>query len=80
MGDKLKPCPFCGCDPKIETSEFRGQTLQSISCVNPRCECAETAAYPLGIAFERWNRRAEPQTYADVQKMLDDEERASIGL
>lgn len=71
---ELLPCPFCGGDPVVRThrSTRTGLIHQSISCETSGCECAETAAYPIGEAEKRWNTRAilsDPRVKALVEAL-----------
>lgn len=58
-GNKLKPCPFCGCEfinvMKIKEDGFRDTSGYFLEC--PECEI-ETPIYDtLEEAIEKWNRR-----------------------
>jgi Lar family restriction alleviation protein len=61
MGDKLKPCPFCGGQGKLDTWAIReGDYSVKVRCTT--CEAsgpafAETWANP-ERAVPAWNRRA----------------------
>ena len=58
---KLKPCPFCGCDPRVKiTKDFWRIKHYKVECANERCEDQPTTVWfvsPKG-AFEVWNRGA----------------------
>lgn len=58
-GNKLKPCPFCGCE-FINVMKIKGDGFRAcgyfLEC--PECEI-ETPIYDtLEEAIEKWNRRA----------------------
>lgn len=54
--DELKPCPFCGRQPKIKYATWVGY---SILCVNEDCGVmVTTASVPtMELAIMAWNRR-----------------------
>lgn len=56
---ELKPCPFCGNKPEIQTGyEFETRmTKVRIACA--KCGTYGQSAYSTSGAFEAWNRRAE---------------------
>lgn len=66
---KLKPCPFCGKQPKIfpEDYETEGDAWTEITCVNQRCGANPTTnrAYSDNpdthqrTAARRWNTRRQ---------------------
>lgn len=45
-GEKLKPCPFCGSEPSVETP-------YDVCCSNSECECSYVV-----MDIDAWNRRA----------------------
>ena len=61
---KLKPCPFCGGDPRL-TRHMKGDMFASaafvISCENYYCfgHNPYTVATIRKTAMERWNKRHE---------------------
>ncbi len=66
MGNKLKPCPFCGCRAKFEIYDFAHSI---ISCTNPLCKgriksVENFDGSPKGrmkwakVLIKRWNKRA----------------------
>ncbi|WP_337484828.1 Lar family restriction alleviation protein [Porcipelethomonas sp.] len=61
MNEKLKPCPFCGKKPGLETW-CSGGKMYMIKCKNADCPVPEKG-YPTGRipeqVAEAWNRRAE---------------------
>lgn len=58
--EKLKPCPFCGGEAKIERIAEEQETLYYAMCI---CCCATNGAYhSKEKAAAAWNRRAEPET------------------
>jgi len=58
---KLKPCPFCGGEPKIEHVIIDRKKTMYIYCANNGCEVnLETRGWKSRlIAIKRWNTRAE---------------------
>ena len=55
----LKPCPFCGCKPKVGSEPTR--TCYFVHCAAHRCMAfAETHRYNTRAeAIAAWNRRAK---------------------
>lgn len=55
---KLKPCPFCGSEPGVQTGGIANCT--SIGCENKDCPAlARVGAFTEDLAVEMWNTRAE---------------------
>lgn len=63
MNEELKPCPFCGREPKIEYWSSGG-TMYMIKCNNPDCP-VPVVSYPVGRDFDEvladWNWRANEE-------------------
>lgn len=60
---KLKPCPFCGSEPRTahpEPSEF------IILCDNPECEVCVCVVDSFDFPVESWNTRAEKTAHWDI--------------
>ena len=65
--DRLKPCPFCGCDADFgvvdannEASDAGGHFVQ---CCNSACGASSALVFPLmddvrNLLMERWNKRS----------------------
>ena len=63
MDGKLKPCPFCGRKPIIETWSSGGR-MYMVKCNNPDCRIP-CNGYPKGRNIydvkNEWNKRAGEQ-------------------
>lgn len=61
--NELKPCPFCGKKPIIETWPSCGR-MYMVKCNNPDCP-VPLDGYPSGhnpdVVKKAWNRRAEEE-------------------
>jgi Lar family restriction alleviation protein len=60
-GEQLKPCPFCGEKPKIQSySPLNGYYLYSIECINSNCPTNPGTVdfSKRKNAIKRWNERA----------------------
>lgn len=58
---KLKPCPFCGGNAKVETYKHPyGHTMYWVGCANEKCDVfPETPGYSeRRNAVRSWNKRA----------------------
>lgn len=65
MPSELKPCPFCGCKPHVDSMIFRdiGKAF-FVSCESRRCgvnPCTNHRA-TRADAVAAWNRRAKKGT------------------
>ena len=56
MSEKLKPCPFCGGEAKLETY---GGTTCAVVCQSCHCGTPTMSLVDGMAAVNRWNRRAE---------------------
>lgn len=57
--EKMKPCPFCGIVPDIETWHGGKPTKHMVSCCNDECPCApQCTGQTRAEAIHRWNIRA----------------------
>ena len=56
MSEKMKPCPFCGCNPQIECTE-RG--TWELACENLNCGYFGDYYETYEEAVEFWNTRKE---------------------
>ena len=56
----LKPCPFCGERPNVNTWGDNGKTMYLIECENASCAIKPMTDYhvSLKIVVQEWNRRA----------------------
>lgn len=63
MSEKLKPCPFCGCDAKIKSyGVIRPYVHYWVVCGSRSCQAHymnEITYNEKEHAIEAWNRRAE---------------------
>ena len=59
MEDKLKPCPFCGCESAtiIDHEDGLGTCDYYVAC--DRCSATGSFADNLDKAIELWNRRID---------------------
>lgn len=61
--EALKPCPFCGSEPrrvKIETQLTTGtDVLFVIECSSRRCGAKTIPWYPIAAADAAWNQRKD---------------------
>ena len=58
---KLKPCPFCGNEPKIEFNESIGYVSYYVKCINLECN-VEVYTFDFNTkeeAIEAWNNRVD---------------------
>jgi hypothetical protein len=69
----LKPCPFCGEQPKItegETTEYG--VVRIVSCENNWCQIQPIAdCLSLEMSIEKWNTRATPDKVMIDKKALE---------
>lgn len=56
---KLKPCPFCGGKPVINTRHWFGMELYEVAC--DECTASQGDMTDLEYAVERWNERYDPK-------------------
>lgn len=59
--DKLKPCPFCGCEAEVT----KWQEGWFVECKAHRCGGTNGAHVTKKSAIEAWNTRAEGGNDAD---------------
>ena len=63
MGEKLKPCPFCGKTPEIREYDLAGGGTQyCIECMNLKCPqqpSTEHLIFTEDDAILAWNTRSE---------------------
>jgi len=52
---ELKPCPFCGSEPRFWEGEYCGI---SVVCSNDECAADTRTSFSRDEAIKRWNRRA----------------------
>lgn len=68
---ELKPCPFCGSEPEIETyGDFHEGPMFHVRC--PEAMCAVRPAVSCGSEAsvgEAWNRRAPERREADPSRI-----------
>lgn len=60
--NEMKPCPFCGAQPKYTTNIHPyGHEMYGFYCGNEECDIMPYTPYYANIedAVESWNRRAE---------------------
>ena len=57
MVDKLKDCPFCGCQAELIETEFEDELVYSVSCES--CNSTTGASSDKGFVIELWNCREE---------------------
>lgn len=71
MTDDLKPCPFCGGEPKIfhHDTKWFGPTWH-IECLDDNCGCGTCHHDSAAIAATVWNRRAKPQA-AEIARLRE---------
>jgi hypothetical protein len=61
---KLKPCPFCGKVPVMESSDYDPRvTRYVIRCENPKCRIQPNTDYHIykSVITREWNRRAKDE-------------------
>ena len=64
---ELKPCPFCGCAPYIQTHSFwndktKDFTDKTFGVLCGKCQTSGGQFYPTEeAAIEAWNKRTEPE-------------------
>lgn len=55
----VKPCPFCGAQPRVDADQSRGRIL----CETVNCPASTTSTGDLSTDFHKmlaaWNRRAD---------------------
>lgn len=57
--DELKPCPFCGGEPKLQGFKINGKQEYSITCENEGCGVTVHAGIDkLELVIAAWNTRA----------------------
>ena len=66
MSEKLKPCPFCGCEPKLKYigNEFTRKRSIEIKCSNINCRVTMVNGairfdfkWLEDVSIKAWNRR-----------------------
>lgn len=69
MTDELKPCPFCGGNPRVfsHNNEWIGRTWH-IECLDDNCGCGTCHHDSAEIAATVWNRRIDE----GMKRMTDD--------
>ena len=68
MGDKLKPCPFCGGEAGIKIHDFFDYTR----LYTPRCKCGAGITdvfHTEAEAVAAWNTRAERTCHNDSYRL-----------
>ena len=72
VGEALKPCPFCGSQPKMHPYKAAPGWI-IVECVQDKYRCGVylyTVGETEGEAAERWNRRAIPGERAEFGQIL----------
>ena len=56
----IKPCPFCGIEPKIQSQQICGEQPVRIACDSDSCGCNPGTSWVLTIkeAIADWNQRS----------------------
>ena len=81
MGEKLKPCPFCGGDniDIIPADIIAGTPYWRIYCY--RCGCTQTPISSKDEAIEEWNKRPNPwQTGKPPVEEIDERDKYCYAL
>ena len=66
---KLKPCPFCGSEPGVQTTGITNCT--SIGCENKDCPAlARVGAFTEDLAVEMWNTRVEEHKQSEIEETV----------
>lgn len=62
----LKPCPFCGVRPAINTWHEGEKTMYIVECENDACAIKPMTDYhvSLNIIVQEWNRRSKDEADA----------------
>jgi Lar family restriction alleviation protein len=54
----LKPCPFCGSEPRVHEYSSHGKPYR-MRCTGYGCESMGPRRYEKGQAMQAWNHRSE---------------------
>ena len=69
LNDELKPCPFCGKEPKINQSEFSHRYW--VACED--CCCLNKVFYTKDEAIKAWNsRHIEDEKDNQIKELKND--------
>lgn len=64
MEQELKPCPFCGGKPYMETFNYKDQEEEWVETGDYSAGCTNCEVYatpgPLKLMVEKWNNRVAP--------------------
>jgi Lar family restriction alleviation protein len=66
MTAKLKPCPFCGSDVRLDVKKGRNAIhspfyREQVICKNKSCRASGRLEKRPGLAVEKWNKRPEEE-------------------
>lgn len=76
MSEKLKPCPFCGCEAEIVTIDHfkpTGKLMYSVSCSTINCMGFMTGNdfIKKEYAVTAWNTRHQTTEVSELQKEVE---------
>lgn len=74
MSKKLKPCPFCGKEARLEHWKYNGEMVYEIKCSDLNCP-VPVVRHPIGYDLDeviaKWNDRTDTSDMLEMTAVLD---------